>query len=447
MAASRTGTKGAESGSCSAADEGPSLVATKGGYLRTTVTQMADRLGGEPQADSSRPTSPERWVESSSDWISQSATELDGSIDEVKEPSPAPAAAHTAPKKLSRSERKAKEKAQRAAAEAAKRKQVQARGGVLTAVPQAALSRKEWKKLPRAQRVPYWRGRVLPKSILGICMIILSFALGAAASGTYLFTKYQYRQDQADKLISGFNDRTKNALAAIDAQATNARASIQEELAPIRKLAATGQTLENILTASQPSVWSVQTFDTDGAPVIGSAFVIAADAEKSFLLTSYNVVKAATIRPGPDITVRKGKEEKKATLWTWQEERDLALLIIDVPTLPRLDWAPASEVRLGTQVFAVSGLGTAGGAITQGFVADVSTLGLQHSAPTGRSFEGGPILNDQGKVVAVASRSYAPLGIASDGVYFVPPIASACQKVLKCPDGPEGQVTGAGAQR
>jgi S1-C subfamily serine protease len=188
----------------------------------------------------------------------------------------------------------------------------------------------------------------------------------------------------------------------------------------------------------------VRTFDDAGQPTIGSAFVVASDAEKSFLITSYATVKAATAKPGPDVFVRKGTEELKAALWTWQEEKDLALLIVNRGGVTRLDWSPASSVSLGDRVFAVSGLGTAGGSISQGFVADVSKSGLQHDAPLGTAFQGGPLLNSQGKVVAVASRSFAPLGFVSDDVYFAVPVAGACEKVLRCPN---GVVTGAGAQR
>jgi len=286
--------------------------------------------------------------------------------------------------------------------------------------------------------------RVVPRSVLGLSAMLLAAGIGAAASGVALFMNYQYRRDRSDALVRSVDARIRVGRASIAADATNARAQIQNELEPLRKLAATGETLGNVLTAAQPSVWSVRTFDVDGAPIIASAFVVASDAKKSFLLTSYAAVQAATADPGPEITIRKGDREVPATLWTWQETRDLALLIVDRGKLPPLSWAPASEVRLGTQVFAVSGLGTAGAAITQGFVADVSRTVIQHTAPTGTSFQGGPVLDDRGRVLAVASRAYAPLGFSSDGVWFTPPIATACERVLKCP---AGKVSGAGDAR
>ena len=306
------------------------------------------------------------------------------------------------------------------------------------------LSKRAQRRLRKRLRPPFWRGRVIPKTVLGISFTMLVAGLAMASSGAALFMNYRYRQDQSDALVRNFDARTRQATRAVQAEGTNARAQVQQELEPLRKLAATAETLSVVLNKAQPSTFSVTTFDVDGAAVVGTAFVVASDDQKSFLLTSYAVVRAAATRPGPAVTVRKGAQEMDAKLWTWQEDRDMALLIVNTGNLPRLDWAAPDAARLGDQVFAMSGLGSANASITQGFIADVSSTGLQHSAPLGTAFQGGPLLTAQGRVVAMASRSYAPLGFTSDGVYFAPPVQAACEKVLKCPN---GQVTSAGDQR
>lgn len=306
------------------------------------------------------------------------------------------------------------------------------------------ISRRAQRRLRKRLRPPFWRGRVIPKTVLGISFTMLVAGLAMASSGAGLFMNYRYRQDQSDALVRNFDARTRQATRAVQAEGTNARAQVQQELEPLRKLAATAETLSVVLTKAQPSTFSVTTFDVNGAPVVGTAFVVASDDQKSFLLTSYAVVRAAATRPGPAVTVRKGAQEMDAKLWTWQEDRDMALLIVNTGNLPRLDWAAPDAARLGDQVFAMSGLGSANASITQGFIADVSSTGLQHSAPLGTAFQGGPLLTAQGRVVAMASRSYAPLGFVSDGVFFAPPVQAACEKVLKCPN---GQVTSAGDQR
>ncbi|TMK88214.1 MAG: serine protease, partial [Actinobacteria bacterium] len=106
------------------------------------------------------------------------------------------------------------------------------------------------------------------------------------------------------------------------------------------------------------------------------------------------------------------------------------------PNQPRLNWSGDSPpVKTGDRVFAVSGLGAAGGSITQGLVADISGTGIMSDAQVGPAFQGGPLINSKGDVVAVASRAYAPLGFPSDGVFFSVPVRSACDRVLRCPSG------------
>jgi S1-C subfamily serine protease len=98
-------------------------------------------------------------------------------------------------------------------------------------------------------------------------------------------------------------------------------------------------------------------------------------------------------------------------------------------------------LKIGERVFAMSGLGAAGGAVTQGFVADVSSAGIQHDAAVGPAFQGGPLLNSDGDVLAVSSRAYGPLGFLTDAVWFGVPVRDACDKIVHCPS---GEVGGAG---
>ena len=288
------------------------------------------------------------------------------------------------------------------------------------------------------------RRRILPRTAIGICLLLLTTALAVGSISAVLYMNYAYKKDRSEALVQGLDRRIREGSQKISNEATNAQARIQDELAPLSKLAATGDTLSTLLETGRNSLWVVRTFDEAGAPAVGTAFVVAADAQRSFLLTSYDVVKAATRDPGPAVTLRQGTTDLPASLWTWDETNDVALLIVDQPSLPKLPWGRPNEVRLGTQIFAMSALGTAGGAVTQGFVADVSSTGIQHTAPLGVAFRGAPLVDNNGRVVGVATRTFAPLGFASDGVWFAPPIGAACQKVLRCE---ADVVRGAGAKR
>lgn len=290
---------------------------------------------------------------------------------------------------------------------------------------------------------------MVPRTVLGMVVVVLALAVGTAASGVAFYSYYEFKRDTTEERVAafldGFDERFETATKIIEAEKVNGVAEIQKELEPIRRLRATGETLDALVEKLAPSLFFVSTLDEAGQPSVGSAFAVASDAEQTLALTSYTTVRAATRSPAPALSVRRGQGEVKAQLWTWDEDKDLALLVIAQGSIPALPFAPEDPpLGTGERVFAVSGLGAAGGAISQGFVADSSAAGLQHDAAVGPSFQGGPLVNSAGAVLAVSSRAYAPLGFTSDGVLFAPPVRGACEKVLKCPSGTVG---GPGARR
>lgn len=301
-----------------------------------------------------------------------------------------------------------------------------------------------------ARQTGGWRQLIVPRTVLGMAVLILAFAVGSAASGVAFYSYYEFKKDTTEERVAtflqGFDKRFKTATATIQAERQNALAEIQKELEPLRRIQAEGGTLEALIEKVKDSVFFVSTLDEAGQPSVGTAFAVASDSNQTLLLTSYNTVKAATKQPGPALKVRQGDVEIKADVWTWHEERDLALLVLAKGSVPKLALASNDPpIKTGERLFAISGLGTAGGAVSQGFVADVSAAGIQHDAAIGPAYQGGPLVDSEGAVVAVASRTYAPLGFATDGVYFAPLVGSACEKVLKCPSA--NKVGGPGAKR
>jgi S1-C subfamily serine protease len=300
----------------------------------------------------------------------------------------------------------------------------------------------------QAKRHPSWRelqDRLMPRTVLGLSALILAFAIGAAFSGVVFYSYYEFRKDKSDEFVTNFDEQFQNAVGQIRSEREDAKAQIKKELEPLEKTRVEGATLQDLAKKVEPSVWFVRTLDEGGGPSVGTAFVVASDSEQTLLLTSFTTVRAATRRPGPAVTLRKGDQEVRAELFTWQEDRDLALLIVDRGNLPKLSFAPRDPgVRVGDRIFAVSGLGGANASVSFGFVSDVSATAIQHDASVGQAFQGGPLVNSDGELLAIASRTYAPLGFGSDGVWFAAPIRTACDRVLRCPNDAVG---GAGARR
>ena len=282
--------------------------------------------------------------------------------------------------------------------------------------------------------------RFVPTTALGLAGALFLASVASAFTGAVLYAFYEYRLGQTEDRVAafeaGFEDEVATALEEIGAERDAAVGQVQSQLDDLEKFAASGETLATLLEQTAPSVWFVSTLDEAGQPSVGSAFVVFSDSEQSFLLTSYNTIRAATAEPAPSITVRKGDDELPVSLTSWDPANDLALLTVDRPDLPALAWASGDPpIQIGDRVFVVSGLGAAGGAISQGFVADVSATGVQHDSPVGAAFHGHPLVNTASEVLAVASRAYSPLGFYPEAVFFGVPIRSSCASVIRCPDG------------
>jgi S1-C subfamily serine protease len=289
-----------------------------------------------------------------------------------------------------------------------------------------------------------WR-RLLPTTALGLAFALFCASVAAAFTGAVLYAFYEYRlgkiEDRVDAFQAGFEDEVGAAKKAIDEQRDVAVGQVQSQLDDLEKFAASGETLQGLLEKASPSVWFVETRDEAGQPSVGSAFVAFADGEQSFLIASYNTVRANTQQPVPGITAVKGDERLDAKLVRWDPANDLALLTIPKPSLPPLKWVPEDPApQVGDRVFVVSGLGGGGGAVSQGFIAGVSSEGIQHDAPVGAAFQGGPLVNSAGEVVGMASRAYSPLGFAPEAVFFAVPVRSSCASLISCPEG--GQPSG-----
>jgi S1-C subfamily serine protease len=284
------------------------------------------------------------------------------------------------------------------------------------------------------------RYRVLPRTLLGVTALILAFAVGAGFSGVVLYSYYQYRLDQTDArvntVVNGYQKQFENAQKDLTNTANQAKSQIQSELAPVENLEGDPATEAALVKKLAPSMYFVHTLDSNGEASVGSAFVITSDASQSLLLTSYTTVAAATHSPAPPVYVRQGTEDTQVTVRTWDPANDLALIVLPVGDLPALAAAPTSPApTVGEKVYALSGLGSAGASISEGSVSDVAASGLADTAPIGPQFQGGPVVDSKGAVLAVASRTFAPLGFTTDSVWYAPYVQSACLKVLSCPGG------------
>ncbi len=266
---------------------------------------------------------------------------------------------------------------------------------------------------------PFLRRHFWPPSALGIIVIALLTSMLVGFMGALIYTS---------------SDNAK--IAAVDpADQTRVAPTVppgSEPTGPTTTKPPEVLTPDGIAAKARPSVWSVSSLDEAGRPVEGTGFIAGSFGGQTYVLTSLAIVRAATRIPGPDIVVKNGSSEVKATLWTWQEDTDLALLVTS-RTAPSLSWADADPgVKQGDKVYV---LGGADGAPATGVVSSVSPTTIQHNVPVDPRRQGAPLLNDKGQVLGMVSLGLNPGAALSNTTFFAVPIATACERVLTCGTG------------
>lgn len=281
------------------------------------------------------------------------------------------------------------------------------------------------------------RHRILPRTAIGICTLLLAFGTGVGFSGAAFYAYYDRRlaenEETVSRFVDGFDRQFTDAVGTMDEMRVQAVGDIRKELQPLGGLAADANGVATLPTAAGPSVWQLETKDEAGHVMTGSAFAVAPHDNGTALVTSYTLVKASTTTPGPDIELVKRGQRIPAKLWTWDAEHDLALVVVDL-AIPALSLASEADQvsAVGARLFAVGGVGGQGAAASPGVLLDHSQSGLQHTVPVGTFYQGGPLLNGAGRVIGMASLGYHPYGVDPGQVLQAPDVTALCARVVSC---------------
>lgn len=283
------------------------------------------------------------------------------------------------------------------------------------------------------------RHRILPRTVIGTSLTLLSFAIGIGFSGAAFYAYYDDRlaenERQITSFVEGFDEQFTDATGALDEMRVSSIEELRSEMGPLAEFASDARGVIELPALVGPGVWSVETLDDQGAVSVGSAFAVTGHNGGTALVTSLSTVRASMLEPGPGITLVKGEERIAASLWAWDETHDLGLLVTTAPIEPLTLADPAGQVdALGGRIFALSGVGGQGATATPGVLVDRSAQGLQHTAPIGTFFVGGPMVDGEGRVLGVASTAYQPLGVSGGAVSQSPDVVAICSSLLTCDD-------------
>ncbi len=134
---------------------------------------------------------------------------------------------------------------------------------------------------------------------------------------------------------------------------------------------------------------------------VGAGFIVSTDGHG---LTSAHVVGEVT-----EITVTLANgEERSVTVVSSDEVRDLALLDLGVQNLPVVQFASAAGLKQGMKVAALGAPLGLEGSVTEGIVSAVGRQinekeYLQIDAALNEGNSGGPVIDEKGRVVGVAT--------------------------------------------
>lgn len=296
--------------------------------------------------------------------------------------------------------------------------------------------RKEWRQTERARRYAARRSVRFPiftRSVLLWMMIFAIAGLTFGASGAFWWAQFNSQITELKDETRDFQQRSQNAQIQIDAERNLALTQIKEANKPLAGFLSEAIIVQ-LADKFQNKVWYVETKDDEGEATAGAAFPVGSTDGESLLVTSYSVVKAASVTPGPEIHLKKGGDDLIAELYTWDPVNDLALLRVDRGGMEVLDWV-GSDDQIGLQgsrVFMVSGWGGANATLAPGLVVDVNLFGIRHNGQISSDFRGGPIINAGGKIVAVTSLDYDPPRFGTGGLTFAPMVSKVCDHIMSC---------------
>lgn len=166
-----------------------------------------------------------------------------------------------------------------------------------------------------------------------------------------------------------------------------------------------------------------------------SGFVVARDGDDAFVATTFALLADPSRPDTPlDLAVRAvtAGGETSGRVHSWQAARDLLLLRVPLRGVEPLPWRPADEpLAPGDRVTGVGVTPGLGAVRVGGTVAAVEAPALVTDLPSLGLLAGGPVVDGQGRVVAVGSTRYAPFGADPLAI----PVRLLCDEILaRCPE-------------
>jgi putative serine protease PepD len=160
--------------------------------------------------------------------------------------------------------------------------------------------------------------------------------------------------------------------------------------------------------------------------------VVRSDTGGSELLTNFHVIEDAWDAAIVTVDVRQADRTIRGAVVRIDRNEDVAVVHV-AARLPVL-WALLGRPAIGASVMAVGSPLGLGGTVSVGVVSGFRSLGgsdyVQFSAPISPGNSGGPVVDREGHVMAVATAKLVGDGVEALGLGI--PMQSACATLVAC---------------
>ena len=168
-----------------------------------------------------------------------------------------------------------------------------------------------------------------------------------------------------------------------------------------------------------PAIVCVDSHVSDGISC-GTGCIID---KRGIILTSAHVVEEGN---SVIVTMSNGQDYSAKILKRFGENKDIALLKIDVPIeLKTVKLGDSEKIKVGQKVLAIGNPFGFNGTLTQGIISriDYSKNRIQTDAAINPGSSGGPLLNKNGEIIGINQAIYNPdNNISNIGIGFAIPI-------------------------
>ena len=177
----------------------------------------------------------------------------------------------------------------------------------------------------------------------------------------------------------------------------------------------------------EPSVLTIETNDE-----LGSGWVARADSNGSDIVTNFHVVQTAVSAGASTVEVHQGDRTMTGTIARVDRNDDLAVVHVSERLTPLVTLR--SRPKVGTTVMAVGSPLGLSGTVSVGIVSGFRSIAggdyMQFTAAISPGNSGGPLVDRQGRVVAITTAKLVADGAEALG--FAIPVETACASLAVC---------------